>query len=225
MKKIVPLLFVALFLAGCGRASKTYTYNDQYANGQPAPATETAQPANPSNDKPMTPPSELKEDLSKVYSGAVLETSLGKIEVAFYPESPVTVNNFLTLAKAGFYDGTLFHRVIPDFMIQGGDPNSKNPDRSTHGMGGPGYQFADEFNGHRLVRGSLAMANAGPDTNGSQFFIVTAKETPWLDGKHTNFGYVKSGMDVVEKIEKVQRDANDHPLEDVKIAKIDLIKK
>ncbi len=222
MKKIIPVLFLALFLAGCGSASKTTMYNDSYSgnDGQSVPT------AQPTNQTPMTNvPEQIDQTLAAQYSGAVLETNMGKIEVVFYPESPITVSNFLTLAKKGFYDGTLFHRVIADFMIQGGDPNSKNADRSTHGMGGPGYQFADEFNSHTLVKGSLAMANAGPGTNGSQFFIVTKDATPWLDGMHTNFGYVKSGMDIVEKIEKVAVDGNDHPIDDVKIQKIDLIQK
>ncbi len=152
-----------------------------------------------------------------------MKTSLGDITVKFYNEdAPVTVNNFLNLAKAGFYDGTRFHRVIKDFMIQGGDPNSKDDDWSNDGRGGPGYTFKDEINGHKLVRGSLAMANAGPDTNGSQFFIVTAAATPWLDGRHTNFGEVVAGMDVVSKIEDVQVNENDHPLENVTIESIDL---
>lgn len=160
------------------------------------------------------------------YDSAVLHTSLGDITVKFYNDaSPVTVNNFLKLASDKFYDGTRFHRVIKDFMIQGGDPNSKDEDWSNDGMGGPGYTFKDEINNHSLVRGSLAMANAGPNTNGSQFFIVTAASTPWLDGKHTNFGEVVSGMEVVSKIENAKANANDHPLENITIASIDLIKK
>ena len=173
----------------------------------------------------MNIPSQINQSLAEQYSGAVLLTTLGKIEVAFYPESPVTVANFLTLAQDGFYNGTLFHRVIKDFMIQGGDPNSKQADKSSHGTGGPDYRFDDEFNNHPIVRGSLAMANAGPGTNGSQFFIVTTEATPWLDGKHTNFGYVTSGMDIVDKIEAVAVDANDHPIEDIKIESIELKKK
>ena len=109
-------------------------------------------------------------------------------------------------------------------MIQGGDPNSKDDDWSNDGIGGPGYKFEDEFNNHKLVAGSLAMANAGPNTNGSQFFIVTAKETPWLDGKHTNFGYVVDGMDVVKKIEALPTNQNDHPTTDATIESIELVK-
>lgn len=148
----------------------------------------------------------------------IMKTSHGDVVLRLYREdSPITVENFLRLAKAGFYDGTLFHRVINDFMIQGGDPNSRDENWSTHGTGGPGYRFKDEINDRKIVKGSLAMANAGPNTNGSQFFIVTAEATPWLDGKHTNFGEVVEGMDVVEKIEGVDVDGKDHPLEDVMI--------
>jgi cyclophilin family peptidyl-prolyl cis-trans isomerase len=138
-------------------------------------------------------------------TSATITTSLGTIEVELYPEeAPKTVANFTELAGKGFYEGLTFHRVIPDFMIQGGCPNGD-------GRGGPGYQFADEFNKHLVDRGALAMANAGPNTNGSQFFIVTAPATPWLDGKHTVFGRVTSGMDVVDAIQAVDRDRSDKP--------------
>lgn len=165
------------------------------------------------------------ENLAAQYGSAVIKTNFGDIMVKFYAqESPITVNNFMNLAKAGFYNGTKFHRVIKDFMIQGGDPNSKDDDWSNDGQGGPGYQFQDEFNQHKLVKGSLAMANSGSNTNGSQFFIVTAAVTAWLDGKHTNFGYVVKGLEVVEKIEKVKVNENDHPTEDVVINNIELTK-
>lgn len=165
------------------------------------------------------------EDLLKKYNGVVLKTNLGDIKVKLYGgESPTTVNNFLTLAKKGFYDKTKFHRIISDFMIQGGDPNSKDDNWADDGTGGPGYKFVDEFNSHKLVRGSFAMANSGPNTNGSQFFIVTKDSTPWLDGKHTNFGEVVEGMDVVIKIEAVKKNERDHPLDDVVINSIELIK-
>ncbi|HRH21576.1 MAG TPA: peptidylprolyl isomerase [bacterium] len=164
-------------------------------------------------------------NLVSQYSQAVLKTNLGNITVKFYgSESPKTVENFLKLAQTGFYDGVRFHRVMKDFMIQGGDPNSKDDDWSNDGIGGPGYKFEDEFNNHKLVAGSLAMANAGPNTNGSQFFIVTAKETPWLDGKHTNFGYVVDGMEVVKKIEALPTNQNDHPTTDATIESIELVK-
>jgi cyclophilin family peptidyl-prolyl cis-trans isomerase len=147
---------------------------------------------------------------------AILHTSEGAIEVELYPnEAPKTVENFVKLARDGFYEGVIFHRVIPDFMIQGGDPTGT-------GMGGPGYEFEDEFNEHRVVRGALAMANAGPNTNGSQFFIVTAEATPWLDGKHTVFGQVTAGMDVVDRICEAERDENDRPASPVAIERIEL---
>jgi cyclophilin family peptidyl-prolyl cis-trans isomerase len=147
---------------------------------------------------------------------AVLHTSEGAIELELYPnEAPKTVENFRKLARDGFYEGVIFHRVIPDFMIQGGDPTGT-------GTGGPGYEFEDEFNEHRVVRGALAMANAGPNTNGSQFFIVTAEATPWLDGKHTVFGKVTSGMDVVDRICQAERDENDRPASPVAIERVEL---
>jgi cyclophilin family peptidyl-prolyl cis-trans isomerase len=165
-------------------------------------------------------------DLASEYSSAILHTSLGDITVSFFADaSPKTVNNFLNLAKSGEYNGTKFHRVIKDFMIQGGDPLSKDDTKQgVWGTGGPSYRFEDEFNKEPLVRGSLAMANAGPGTNGSQFFIVTAPETPWLDGKHTNFGKVTAGMDVVEKIEAVQTGQSDRPMTPIVVESVELIK-
>jgi cyclophilin family peptidyl-prolyl cis-trans isomerase len=149
-------------------------------------------------------------------SSVTLHTSEGEIELELFPdEAPATVENFLKLSRDGFYDGVIFHRVIPDFMIQGGDPTGT-------GTGGPGYQFEDEFNEHRVVRGALAMANAGPNTNGSQFFIVTAEATPWLDGKHTVFGRVTGGMDVVDRISAADRDANDRPVEEIAIERVEV---
>jgi len=147
-------------------------------------------------------------------SNATIETNHGPIEVELFDEdAPETVANFRKLAGDGFYDGLIFHRVIPDFMIQGGCPSGT-------GTGGPGYTFGDEINEHRIVRGTLAMANAGPNTNGSQFFIVTAEATPWLDGKHTAFGQVTSGMDVVDKIESQPTDSRDKPVDDVRMDKV-----
>jgi peptidyl-prolyl cis-trans isomerase B (cyclophilin B) len=147
---------------------------------------------------------------------AILNTSEGAIELELYPgEAPKTVANFEKLASDGFYDGLTFHRVIPDFMIQGGCPLGT-------GSGGPGYTFEDEFNEHKVDRGALAMANAGPNTNGSQFFIVTAAATPHLDGKHTVFGRVTSGQDVVDRISKVERDGRDRPLEPITIESVEL---
>jgi peptidyl-prolyl cis-trans isomerase B (cyclophilin B) len=149
-------------------------------------------------------------------SKATMQTNQGAIEIELFDDdAPKTVENFKKLANDGFYDGVIFHRVIPDFMIQGGDPTGT-------GTGGPGYQFEDEFNDHNVERGALAMANAGPNTNGSQFFIVTAEATPWLDGKHTVFGKVTSGMDVVDTIEQTETDARDKPLEEMRIESISL---
>jgi peptidyl-prolyl cis-trans isomerase B (cyclophilin B) len=166
-----------------------------------------------------------QKDLAKQYSKAIINTSLGAITVEFYSEdSPITVNNFLNLAQEGFYDGTKFHRVIDDFMIQGGDPNSKGDNINSYGIGDPGYKFADEINNHKLVAGSLAMANSGPNTNGSQFFIVTKSETPWLDGLHTNFGQVVKGMEIVRQIESIETGVRDIPLEPVVINSIELVK-
>ena len=138
------------------------------------------------------------------------------ISIELYDEdAPKTVENFLKLARDGFYDGVIFHRVIPDFMIQGGDPTGT-------GRGGPGYTFEDEFNEHKVVRGALAMANAGPNTNGSQFFIVTTDAAPWLDGKHTVFGHVVEGMEVVDKIEGSDTDASDKPRDEARIESVTL---
>ena len=146
----------------------------------------------------------------------VLETNHGTIEVELFEDkAPQTAANFRKLVEQGFYDGTRFHRVIPDFMIQGGCPRGD-------GTGGPGYEFEDEPNEHRVGRGALAMANRGPDTNGSQFFIVTADSCPWLDGKHTVFGHVTTGMDVVDAISGVERDARDRPVEPVTLDRLEV---
>ena len=142
---------------------------------------------------------------------ATLTTNLGAIGIELFDDdAPKTVENFLKLSRDGFYDGVVFHRVIENFMIQGGDPTGT-------GMGGPGYQFEDEINKHPVQRGALAMANSGPNTNGSQFFIVTADACPWLDGLHTVFGQVTSGMDVVDTISHVDTDMQDRPLSEVRI--------
>jgi cyclophilin family peptidyl-prolyl cis-trans isomerase len=147
----------------------------------------------------------------------MLHTSEGPIEVELFPEdAPKTVANFTKLAEDGFYDGLVFHRVIPDFMVQAGCPEGT-------GTGGPGYKFEDEFNDHRVVKGALAMANSGPNTNGSQFFIVTADAAPWLDGKHTVFGLVLNGQDVADRISTVDRDGRDRPTTPVTIDRIELV--
>ncbi len=145
-----------------------------------------------------------------------MNTSLGTIALEFFDDdAPKTVENFRKLASEGFYDGIIFHRVIPDFMIQGGCPEGI-------GTGGPGYEFEDEFNQHKVVRGALAMANAGPNTNGSQFFIVTIDSAPWLDGKHTVFGEVTAGMDAVDAIEATPTGAGDRPVDPPTIESIEL---
>ena len=149
-------------------------------------------------------------------SAATLHTNHGAIDVEFFDgDAPKTVENFRKLAGDGFYHGLIFHRVIKDFMIQGGCPLGT-------GTGGPGYQFEDEPNEHRVVRGALAMANSGPNTNGSQFFIVTTDEAPWLDGKHTVFGEVMAGMDAVDAIESLPTGAGDRPQQSAIIERVEL---
>jgi cyclophilin family peptidyl-prolyl cis-trans isomerase len=149
-------------------------------------------------------------------STAKMHTTSGTIELELFDDdAPKTVENFRKLASDGFYDGIIFHRVIRDFMIQGGCPQGT-------GTGGPGYTFEDEINQHKVVRGALAMANAGPNTNGSQFFIVTTDAAPWLDGKHTVFGQVTAGMDAVDTIEDSPTGANDRPLDPPQIESIEL---
>jgi peptidyl-prolyl cis-trans isomerase B (cyclophilin B) len=149
-------------------------------------------------------------------SAATLHTNHGPIAIELFDDdAPKTVENFTKLARDGFYDGIIFHRVIPDFMIQGGDPTGT-------GSGGPGYTFEDEFNDNKIVRGALAMANAGPNTNGSQFFIVTTEAASWLDGKHTVFGRVTDGMEVVDAISALPTDARDRPTSDVVIERVEL---
>jgi cyclophilin family peptidyl-prolyl cis-trans isomerase len=147
-------------------------------------------------------------------SSAVVTTNRGEIGLELFDgDAPKTVENFVKLSRDGFYDNVIFHRVIPDFMIQGGDPTGT-------GMGGPGYTFDDEANGHAVERGVIAMANSGPNTNGSQFFIVTASACPWLDGLHTVFGRVTSGMDIVDEIGNTQVDAQDRPVEEIRIESV-----
>jgi peptidyl-prolyl cis-trans isomerase B (cyclophilin B) len=147
-------------------------------------------------------------------SQMTMTTNHGDIALELFDEdAPETVGNFRRLAEDGFYDGLIFHRVIPDFMVQGGCPQGT-------GTGGPGYTFKDEINDHKVVRGALAMANAGPNTNGSQFFIVTVDSAPWLDGKHTVFGEVTEGMDVVDTIAELPRDGRDRPTQEARIERL-----
>lgn len=167
-----------------------------------------------------------KEEIKKMSdTKAVIETKFGNIELKFFPDiAPNHVNNFIELAKKGFYDGTIFHRVIPGFMIQGGDPNSKDPNKSRHGMGGPGYQVKAEFSNKSHKRGILSMARAqDPDSAGSQFFICVA-DSFFLDKQYTVFGEVVSGMDVVDKIVSAPRDPRDNPNERIEIKAIILEK-
>jgi len=249
MKKIILLIILTLTLTACSNSQVSYdessapktmdNFNEADIIGRMTALKNGLTPKmKPSGSSSASESSQAEEqeaaqdtgkkqleNLTEQFDTAIIKTNFGDMTVKFYAqESPITVNNFLNLAKAGFYNGTKFHRVIKDFMIQGGDPNSKDDDWSNDGQGGPGYQFQDEFNQHKLVKGSLAMANSGANTNGSQFFIVTAVATSWLDGKHTNFGYVTGGLDVMEKIEKVKVNENDHPTEDVIINSIELTK-
>jgi cyclophilin family peptidyl-prolyl cis-trans isomerase len=149
-------------------------------------------------------------------SQATMHTNHGAIQLELFDsDAPKTVDNFVKLSKDGFYDGLIFHRVIRDFMIQGGCPQGT-------GTGGPGYQFEDEINDNKIVRGALAMANAGPNTNGSQFFIVTTEAAPWLDGKHTVFGRVTEGMEAVDSIEQTETGAQDRPVQDAVIERLEV---
>jgi len=167
-----------------------------------------------------------KEEIKKMSeTKAVIETKFGNIELKFFPDvAPNHVNNFIELARKGFYDGTTFHRVIPGFMIQGGDPNSKNPDRSKHGTGDPGYKVKAEFNDKPHKRGTLSMARAGhPDSAGSQFFICVA-DSPFLDRQYTVFGEVVSGMDAADKIVNQPKDKRDNPNDRVEM-KVKIVEK
>ena len=244
MKKIFLFLAILILLNGCGLSNDNLSINEKNADNtiedyddrdmakkindlkNKESQQKQSQEINKTNNNQMTENNPALNDLAQEYGSAIIKTNLGDIKIKFYSEaSPLTVNNFLNLAKDGFYDNTRFHRVINDFMIQGGDPNSKDlSKKNLWGTGDPGYKFADEFNNEKLIRGSLAMANSGPNTNGSQFFIVTAEATPWLDGKHTNFGEIIAGMDIVEKIEAIKTDVRDCPLEDIIIENIELLK-
>ncbi len=190
------------------------------AEAVPVLKEEKASVAGETAPAPAAPATKIPEKVQ-----AALKTNLGDITLELFPkDAPKTVDNFVKLATAGFYNGVKFHRVIKGFMVQTGDPKSKDDDWSDDGTGGPGYTFADEINAHKLVRGALAMANAGPDTNSSQFFMVTAAETPWLDGHHTVFGRVAAGMDVVDKIENTPVDhaRGDHPTQDIVISAVEI---
>lgn len=159
--------------------------------------------------------------VARQYNNAKFVTSKGTFTVSLLPGyATTTIRNFVTLVENGFYDGTKFHRVIRDFMIQGGDPLTKGDDESVYGTGGPGYMFNDEISSVPLVKGVLAMANRGPNTNGSQFFVITADSTPWLQGKHTAFGRVTGGMDVVMAIATSKTKSGDIPVQPITIDRI-----
>ena len=218
------LISFALVIIVIGLTIFTITKNPSVEN-----AVETNLVSNVTESAPLTPvvksentnsnnleKTKMEIDTNIDYKANIV-TSMGTIKIdLFEKETPITVNNFVTLANKGFFDGLIFHRVIVDFMIQGGDPTGT-------GSGGPGYNFEDEITGKPIVKGTLAMANSGPNTNGSQFFIVTATETPWLNNLHTNFGVVVEGQEVVDAISMVEKDANDKPLTSVTINKIEII--
>lgn len=211
------LIFIVLFflLTGCVKVSENNDMTNSQSNTEllaascanpPQKTAEKTYSANPC----VLPDAELKS------KKAVIETTMGTITVELFDaDSPYTVSNFIFLAKENYYNDTIFHRVIEPFVIQGGDPLG-------NGMGGPGYDFADEINSHKVDKGALAMANSGPNTNGSQFFIVTKGPQTHLDGKHTVFGKVIEGMEIVDKIAAVDVDDSDKPLTDVKITKISI---
>ena len=241
--KIIILSLAILFLAGCSGTNQTdppkkddqqkqdtgYLQGMADINKKAQSDIQNATDAENSRLKDTLNNNETNMDLIKQYSQAIITTNLGKIQVKFYnADAPVTVNNFLKLASEKFYDGTKFHRVIKGFMIQGGDPNSKTVNTSSWGMGGPGYEFNDELKGtEKYPQGTLAMANSGPNTNGSQFFIVTASPAAPLPPSYTVFGTVILGMDVALKIENVKTVSPgqvDRPVEDVVIQSVEPIK-
>ncbi len=250
MKKntlMLGVLFLTLTLSACGTKNEDQSLNGTDASGTvknnnsvelPVTSITATTTTNPvvatstvatSTNEDLTRVVSGQKDLLKSYAGAIIKTSEGDITIRFYQEAPITVNNFLNLAQKGYYDGTKFHRIMKDFMIQGGDPLTKESDASVYGTGGPGYQFKNEDSGHKLLAGNIAMANSGRDTNGSQFFIVTATSTPFLDGDYTNFGEVVSGMSVVRKIEnsKVIKSARGElsvPVDYITIKSVKIIK-
>lgn len=209
MKKTAIVFLAALAFAGASCDKTQQQTSDAYYSNE-----QTQPPAPQIIETPMQEPEDKSGPI------VILKTDLGEITLQLFENAaPKTVENFVTLAEKDFYDGIQFHRIIKDFMIQGGDPLSKSEPQNyaMHGRGGPGYQFEDEINGFKIVRGRIAMANAGPDTNGSQFFIVTTPAAEWLDGRHTVFGEVIKGMDVVDAIENVETNAADHPVNPLKI--------
>lgn len=232
--KIIGVLAMLVLLSGCSFSnnnsdkSNDESYLSDMIDIKKKAQEDVQKAVEQKNNQINNAMDENELEYVKKYSGAVLETNLGKIEVKFYGDSaPLTVNNFLKLASSGFYDGTKFHRVIKDFMIQGGDPLSKDDSKKSFwGTGGPGYKFKDELTGKETyLQGTLAMANSGPDTNGSQFFIVTADPGYPLPPSYTVFGKVESGMEIALKIQDVEKDSNDCPIDPVVIQKVSLIEK
>lgn len=221
---LIVILVLIILLGGLayflrGMSTSTLTRTDSYATttNQTTITTPTTQATSSMSTTTSPVPQKI--------TSATITTNKGVIEVTFSTSTPNTIINFANLASSGFYTGTRFHRVIKDFMIQGGDPLSKDlANKDRWGTGGPGYTFADETSPtDDFKQGVLAMANAGPNTNGSQFFIVTAGSgTPWLAGKHTVFGHVTKGMDVVLKIGNAATDPNDRPLDEVVIQKVEI---
>lgn len=210
-KQFAKLLAISCLLLAIGGGG--YLGYKRYRNKQLTNNNQQEQTTNDQGRKTYDNPPEMQIDTAKKYE-AIIETNKGNFKVELYADkAPKTVNNFVFLAREKFYDGLTFHRVIKDFMIQGGDPKGD-------GSGDPGYKFDDEQNDVQLVRGVLAMANSGPNTNGSQFFVITKEETNWLQGKHTAFGKVIEGLDVVMTLEEVETGENDKPKEDVVINKI-----
>ena len=225
------LLFILLPTTGCGNSDsesadtsspEVVSESAEMPTRQPNTSPEPIKPSQENAFNKETTPMEPTTQENRTV--IVLKTNQGDITIELFNDlSPNTVENFIKLAGDNFYDGTRYHRVIKDFMIQGGDPNSKDTALMARwGTGDPGYKFDDEFNHEPLVEGSLAMANSGPNTNGSQFFIVTAASTPWLDGKHTNFGNVIQGLEVVKKIESTKTGLQDVPAEDAIIHAVEI---
>jgi cyclophilin family peptidyl-prolyl cis-trans isomerase len=219
---IILLGGLAYFLRGDTDAVSTTTEKYSTSTTSSTTGIKTGSQTTNSTTSPM---STTTNTLPEKVTSATITTNKGVIEIVFAADTPLTVENFAKLSASGFYNGTRFHRVIPDFMIQAGDPFSRDLSKKNQwGTGGPGYTFADELHpGDSFTQGVVAMANAGPGTNGSQFFIVTAQAgTPWLAGKHTIFGHVTKGMDIALQIQNLQRDGNDRPLQDVVIEKVEI---
>ena len=222
IKLSIFLVGLVLVVSGCAANSEENQNQanlNSYNNNSDNMSVVAGESINEENEENMNQENQTQQENTLVK----LKTSKGDISIElFNNDAPNTVKNFLSLASNNFYNQTTFHRVIPNFMIQGGDPLSKDGDPLNDGTGGPGYIFDDEINDHKIVRGTLAMANAGANTNGSQFFIVTAQATPWLDGVHTVFGKVVEGMDVVEAISLAEKDGRDRPLEDIVIESVEI---